>query len=69
MAKEYLIPGGGIYNDTEQGFEPLVPGVGIVQEELSAVGPTQKSISGILPAMGGVLSRKLSLNRSLTGDI
>jgi len=33
---EYIIPGGGIYNDTEQGFEPVVPGVGIVNEQAGA---------------------------------
>ena len=38
-AFEYIIPGGGIYNDTEQGFEPVVPGVGIVNEQEAAAPP------------------------------
>lgn len=29
---EYIIPGSGIYNDTSQGAELIVPGIGIVNE-------------------------------------
>ena len=43
-AFEYIIPGGGIYNDTEQGFEPVVPGVGIVNEQTAAAPPGGLSI-------------------------
>ncbi len=37
-AIEYIVPGGGVYNDTEQGHEPVVPGVGIVDEQTAAAG-------------------------------
>jgi hypothetical protein len=35
-AIEYIVPGGGVYNDTEQGHEPVVPGVGVVVEQTAA---------------------------------
>jgi len=36
---EYIIPGGGIYNDTSEDSEPLIPGVGVVNEgETTIVG-------------------------------
>lgn len=34
----YIIPGGGIVQDTEEGFEPIIPDVGIYQEQAAAPG-------------------------------
>lgn len=43
-AIEYVIPGGSVYNDRENGFEPVVPGVGIVNEQAAPpVGRTTKN--------------------------
>ncbi len=30
---EYIVPGGGIVNDTNEGFEIIIPGFGIYQEQ------------------------------------
>lgn len=34
---EYLVPGGGIYNDTAKGWEVMVAGLGIYNETAAAV--------------------------------
>lgn len=34
---EYIVPGGGIINDTETGAEVIVPGMGIFNEQTAAV--------------------------------
>ena len=35
---EFIIPGGGIVNDTEEGSEIIIPGVGIYVEQTAAAG-------------------------------
>ena len=35
---EYIIPGSGIVNDTEEGAEVIIPGFGIYQEQEAAAG-------------------------------
>lgn len=53
---EYIIPGKGIYNDTSQNFEPVVPGVGTVLEGESAVGanaPTGVFYGPFVGPLGG----------------
>ena len=53
----YLIPGGGLYKDTEQGHVVLIPGGGLYKEtEAIAVGTTV-----------GTLINKGLINNSLTG--
>ena len=52
---EYIIPGSGIVNDTEEGAEVIIPGFGIYQEQEAAGG---LSIPGFF---GGTLSPALPL--------
>ena len=33
---EYIVPSGGIINDTEEGSAPIIPGVGIYNEQAAA---------------------------------
>jgi len=33
----YIIPGGGIVNDTEEGFGVIIPGFGIYNEQAEAI--------------------------------
>ena len=37
-AIEYIVPGGGIVNDTETESEVIIPGMGIFNEQAAAVG-------------------------------
>ena len=53
---EYIIPGSGIVNDTEEGAEVIIPGFGIYQEQEAAAGGL--SIPGFF---GGTLSPVLPL--------
>ena len=38
MAAEYVIPGSGIVNDTEEDSEVVIPGSGLYNEQVAAVG-------------------------------
>ena len=54
---EFIVPGSGIVQDTEEGFEMIAPGFGIYQEQEAASGTSpspRTNIQGCLMGpMGG----------------
>jgi hypothetical protein len=64
---EFIIPGVGIVNDTEEGFEPIIPGVGIYVE-YAAGGGTEVTKTGALTASGAP-TRHFAGARAVAGEI
>lgn len=57
---EYILPGVGIVNDTEEGFEPIFPGDGIYNEQTAA------APSGAIPLLvGGCMGQTMGSNCNL----
>lgn len=72
---EYIIPGGGIYNDTSENYEVLVPDVGIVNEGETAAPSTSGSLVPYKrnpdprqkPPLGSILNLDHTLSNGLVG--
>ena len=66
---EYIIPGSGIVNDTEEGAEIIIPGFGVYQEQEAAATAWEKSLSdtitlsdAIVKAVGAVQADTITIS-------
>jgi len=56
MAKQYVIPGSGVFNDPETGHEIVIPGSGVINEQAAGGAPTATGKSNPLYGpLGGPL--------------